>query len=100
MLIVMPRAFSSGALSMLSYARYSAFPSIWLTFVIAAVSVVFPWSMCPIVPTFRCGFVLSYFCFAIVISLVGEKEEVLCLYDFRRHRLWYGGVVIKLHAEN
>jgi hypothetical protein len=27
--------------------------------------VVLPWSMCPIVPTFMCGFVRSYFCFAI-----------------------------------
>jgi hypothetical protein len=32
------------------------------TFVIAAVSVVLPWSMCPIVPTFRCGFERSNFC--------------------------------------
>src|SRR5262252_6303931 len=35
------------------------------TIVIAAVSVVFPWSTCPIVPTFTCGFVRSNFCFAI-----------------------------------
>src|SRR5215510_1138100 len=35
------------------------------TFVIAAVSVVFPWSMCPIVPTFTCGFVRSYFALAM-----------------------------------
>src|SRR5262245_8648821 len=35
------------------------------TFVIAAVNVVLPWSMCPIVPTFTCGFVRSYFAFAI-----------------------------------
>src|SRR5213075_345713 len=33
--------------------------------VMAAVSVVFPWSTCPIVPTFTCGFVRSNFCFAI-----------------------------------
>src|SRR5215831_14882437 len=36
------------------------------TIVIAAVKVVFPWSTCPIVPTFTCGFVRSNFCFAIV----------------------------------
>src|SRR6266508_6395850 len=65
MLIVMPRAFSSGALSMLSYARYSALPSICDTFVIAAVKVVLPWSMCPIVPTFTCGLVRSNFFLAI-----------------------------------
>jgi hypothetical protein len=35
------------------------------TFVIAAVNVVFPWSMCPIVPMFTCGFVRSYFALAI-----------------------------------
>jgi len=29
--------------------------------VIAAVYVVFPWSTCPIVPTFTCGFVRSNF---------------------------------------
>jgi hypothetical protein len=33
--------------------------------VIAAVNVVFPWSMCPIVPTFMCGFVRSNFCLAM-----------------------------------
>src|SRR5215467_11979659 len=38
------------------------------TIVIAAVSVVFPWSTCPIVPTFTCGFVRSNFCFAISAS--------------------------------
>src|SRR5262245_6072376 len=35
------------------------------TFVIAAVSVVFPWSTCPIVPTLQCGFVRSNFAFAM-----------------------------------
>jgi hypothetical protein len=42
MLIVIPRAFSSGALSIWSYARNSALPISCDTFVIAAVSVVFP----------------------------------------------------------
>jgi hypothetical protein len=37
--------------------------------VIAAVSVVLPWSMCPIVPTLTWGFVRSNFFFAIVSSL-------------------------------
>src|ERR687892_356631 len=35
------------------------------TFVIAAVNVVLPWSMCPIVPMFTCGFVRSYFALAM-----------------------------------
>ena len=35
------------------------------TFVIAAVNVVFPWSICPIVPTFTCGLLRSNFSFAM-----------------------------------
>jgi len=54
---VIPRAFSSGALSIESKARKFAQPFNDKTFVIAAVSVVLPWSMCPIVPMFTCGFV-------------------------------------------
>src|SRR5689334_9840045 len=34
-------------------------------FVKAAVKVVFPWSTCPIVPIFTCGFFRSNFAFAI-----------------------------------
>src|SRR5579875_372616 len=65
MAIVIPRARSSGALSIDSNERYSASPFSASTFVIAAVSVVFPWSTCPIVPTFTCGFVRSNFFLAI-----------------------------------
>jgi hypothetical protein len=54
---VIPRAFSSGALSIESNGRYCAHPFSDNTFVIAAVKLVFPWSMCPIVPTFTWGFV-------------------------------------------
>jgi hypothetical protein len=43
-LIVIPRAFSSGALSIESYAAKVAPPVSARTFVIAAVSVVLPWS--------------------------------------------------------
>jgi hypothetical protein len=65
-LIVIPRAFSSGALSISSYRIAAAWP-LWLSaIVIAAVSVVLPWSTCPIVPMFTCGFVLSNFAFAII----------------------------------
>ena len=35
------------------------------TLVMAAVSVVLPWSMCPIVPTLTCGLVRSNFCLAM-----------------------------------
>src|SRR3712207_419489 len=60
----MPRSFSSGALSISS--KLFASPPIFSdsTWVIAAVSVVFPWSMCPIVPTFTCGLFRSNFSFA------------------------------------
>ena len=57
----MPRSRSSGALSIESKARNSAPPLSARYFVIAAVSVVLPWSMWPIVPTFTCGFVRSNF---------------------------------------
>ena len=57
----MPRAFSSGAASIWSYDLYSP-----KYLVIAAVSDVLPWSTCPIVPTFTCGFVRSNFAFAIL----------------------------------
>src|ERR1041385_5562156 len=65
-LIVMPRWRSSGALSIASKSVASVFvPESARTLVIAAVSVVFPWSMWPIVPTLTCGLVRSNFCFAI-----------------------------------
>src|SRR3989475_5593488 len=63
----MPRSRSSGALSIWSKATYVvAALALASTLVIAAVNVVLPWSMCPIVPTFTCGFVRSYFAFAIM----------------------------------
>ncbi len=63
----MPRAFSSGALSIWSKG-VKAVPGrrVERTLVIAAVRVVLPWSMWPIVPTFTCGLVRSNFFFAIV----------------------------------
>src|SRR3712207_2486516 len=67
--IVIPRARSSGPLSMLSKLRNSASPFNASTLVIAAVSVVLPWSTCPLVPTFTCGFVRSNFFFAMVVLL-------------------------------
>src|SRR5262245_49364705 len=53
----MPRARSSGALSIWSNLRKSGHPFHDNVFVIAAVKEVLPWSMCPIVPTFTWGFV-------------------------------------------
>src|SRR5436853_3590558 len=53
------------------------------TFVSAAVSVVFPWSTWPIVPTFTCGLVRSNFAFAIVQSRVCWGPSL--------HRAWSVG---------
>src|SRR5512135_1880762 len=68
--MVMPRAFSSGEESISSY--FLAAPPNFFDrmVVIAAVSVVLPWSTCPMVPTFTCGLVLSNFSLLIVLLLV------------------------------
>src|SRR5207247_698559 len=47
-------------------------PSSAATFVSAAVNVVFPWSTCPMVPTFTCGLVRSNFALAMKTS----KEKI------------------------
>src|SRR5436190_19311559 len=74
--MVMPRAFSSGAASIWSYALASP-PNIFdSTVVIAAVRVVLPWSTCPIVPTFTCGLVRSNLLFAIFQN---SEKTVTCL---------------------
>ncbi len=65
MAIVMPRSRSSGALSISSNGVKSAMPLSASTLVIAAVSVVLPWSMWPIVPMFTWGLLRSNFFFAI-----------------------------------
>src|SRR5512143_732574 len=65
MAMVMPRSRSSGALSIESKARYSLLPFKARYLVIAAVRLVLPWSMWPIVPTLTCGLVRSNFFLAI-----------------------------------
>src|SRR3954465_12070841 len=67
----MPRAFSSGAASIGCVALGSPANFFDSTVVIAAVSVVLPWSTCPIVPTFTCGLVRSNLPFAMMLSRVG-----------------------------
>jgi hypothetical protein len=47
--------------------------SLLSTVVIAAVSVVLPWSTCPIVPTLTCGLVRSNLPFAICALLLRQK---------------------------
>src|SRR5579884_796328 len=67
--MVMPRAFSSGALSMESKERNFTFGLFFASvLVMAAVSVVLPWSMWPMVPILTCGLLRSNFSFAILCS--------------------------------
>src|SRR6185295_5011758 len=78
--IVIPRSRSSGALSIESKARYSPPPFNARYFVIAAVRLVLPWSMWPIVPMFTCGFVRSNFFLAILrtpLADLGLGDELL-----------------------
>ena len=64
MAIVIPRSFSSGALSISS--KLLAWPPYFSdsTLVMAAVRVVLPWSIWPMVPTLTCGLLRSNFSFA------------------------------------
>src|SRR5947209_15648064 len=67
--IVTPRSRPSGPFSIESNALNCTLGLCLLsTFVIAAVYVVLPWSMCPIVPMLTCGLLRSNFSFAIVHS--------------------------------
>src|SRR5271170_1675998 len=67
--MVIPRSRSSGALSIESNARNCTL-GLFLdsTLVIAAVNVVLPWSMWPIVPMLTCGLFRSNFSLAISVS--------------------------------
>src|SRR5205814_7854748 len=67
MVIVMPRAISSGARSMPSNEtnRLTSGYRSASTLVIAAVRVVLPWSTWPIVPMFRCGLCRRYWLLAM-----------------------------------
>jgi hypothetical protein len=56
----------SGALSIESKARYSASPLSERYLVMAAVRLVLPWSMWPIVPMLTCGLLRSNFFLAIL----------------------------------
>src|SRR5262245_37105640 len=110
--MVMPRSRSSGALSIWSKATNCPRPFAAWVFVMAAVSVVLPWSMCPMVPTFTWGFLRSNFAFAMGVlppsrpsfarsaRLRGLREARTALAqrlgpDALRHRL----VVGELHRE-
>src|SRR2546426_8975208 len=53
------------------------------TLVIAAVSVVFPWSMCPIVPTFMCGLDRSNF--SLAIATLSTPSLTSCTHTRSNH---------------
>src|SRR5688572_1867243 len=94
--MVMPRSRSSGALSIWSNDTVWARPFLAWIEVIAAVSVVLPWSTCPMVPTFTCGFVRSNFAFAILSS---KSRELLLdlVHDLFGLRLRYFLIVAEFH---
>src|SRR6185436_15336893 len=62
------RPCDSEALATSSYEMNFAHPLSDDTFVRAAVRVVLPWSMCPIVPTFTCGLLRSNFSLAMSLD--------------------------------
>src|SRR4051794_17578011 len=96
----MPRWRSSGALSISSKATAVPPPCSASTFVIAAVSVVLPWSMCPMVPTLTCGLFRSNFCLAIGGSLLSFVSELAAsVDDVARDRLRYFLVPLEVHVE-
>ena len=70
----MPRSRSSGALSIWSNGVNSAMPLSAWRLVIAAVSVVLPWSMWPIVPMFTWGLVRSNFFFDMVLPSLASSS--------------------------
>src|SRR5688500_3534283 len=92
MAMVMPRSRSSGALSIESKARYSAEPFRARYLEIAAVRLVLPWSMWPIVPMLTWGLLRSNFFLAMSCSL-----DLGLLDEFRGQARWHFGVVAELH---
>src|SRR5215210_5846675 len=93
--MVIPRCFSSGALSILSKAtsRFAGSSGTRLakTLVMAAVRVVLPWSTWPMVPTLRCGLFLS--------KTPLDIRSLLSLRYLGRDALRHLGVVVELHGE-
>src|SRR5258705_10966619 len=71
----MPRAFSSGALSIWSNAVNLARPFVDWTLVIAAVRVVLPWSTWPMVPMLTCGLFRMNFSLAISLAPSGSRHS-------------------------
>src|SRR5271170_5203780 len=101
--MVIPRAFSSGALSMESNERNLFFGlCLASTLVMAAVNVVLPWSMCPMVPMFTCGLLRSNFSFAMDVESPASLFRHFSLnfrYDFFRDVLGNLFVLPEVHGE-
>src|SRR5436190_24168196 len=100
----MPRAFSSGALSIWSYAVKVAPPVSARTLVMAAVSDVLPWSTWPIVPTLQCGLSRLNFSLPMAVSvdpktLSSRVTSGELRLDFLGDRARHLGVVVELHRE-
>src|SRR5436309_13510006 len=76
-------------LAMSAYDLTLALPCAASTARIAAVRVVLPWSMCPIVPTLTCGLVRWKTSFAILISALQNNGP---------RRIWAGRCDHSVHA--
>src|SRR3954453_9400003 len=96
MAMVMPRSRSSGALSIESKARYSALPFSARYLLMAAVRLVLPWSMWPIVPILTWGLVRSNF-FLAMWAAPGFLLDLGLLDEFRGQVARHLGVVAELH---
>src|ERR1700744_4825108 len=79
---------SSGALSICSSERARPPYEAAITFVIALVSVVFPWSTCPMVPTLRCSLPI---CVLLVLGRAGPSPESARVQTRRPPRAAAGG---------
>src|SRR5712671_8175222 len=90
-LVASRRPWAAEALATSSYGTNLDQPLSADTLVSADVRVVLPWSTCPIVPTFTCGFVRSNLAFAMMLAF-HFRNYFLCL--CLRHFL----VVAELHA--
>src|SRR5205823_14435294 len=73
------RPCDSDAFATSSYDTYFAQPLSAATLVSAAVNVVLPWSICPMVPTFTCGLLRSNFSLAMSTILALCKSPLWCL---------------------
>src|SRR5512142_1646240 len=89
---------------------YCAHPRFANTFVIAAVNDVFPWSTCPIVPMFTCGFDRSNFSLDMIdpstvrrlaarrLALAPRRLPRDARNDLFAHAARRLGVLLKMHA--